>query len=196
MRTATASSSRTSQYADALTTADRLVFFRYMVHILAHEAGMAATFMPKPFAHLTGNGLHTHQSRLGRGQRVVPETEDDPRGLGSLRDGLRLHRRPDRARPGDGGGHVPDRELLQADGGRGTHLGSYLGPGLRNLRIEQPDPDAAHARRRSDREPGVDGAANPYLAFTVQLAAGLDGIERNSTQASPTPTISTHWIRK
>ncbi len=35
-------------YADALTTADRLVFFRYMVHILAHDAGMAATFMPNP----------------------------------------------------------------------------------------------------------------------------------------------------
>ena len=54
------------QYADALTTADRLVFFRYMVHILAHEAGMAATFMPKPFAHLTGSGLHTHQSLWSR----------------------------------------------------------------------------------------------------------------------------------
>ena len=50
------------KYSDALATADRLIFFRYMVHTLAQEAGMAATFMPKPFAHLTGNGLHTHQS--------------------------------------------------------------------------------------------------------------------------------------
>ena len=49
-------------YSDALTSADRLIFFRYMVHTLAHQAGMAATFMPKPFADLTGNGLHMHSS--------------------------------------------------------------------------------------------------------------------------------------
>ena len=40
-------------YSDALTSADRLIFFRYMVHTVAHQAGMAATFMPKPFANLT-----------------------------------------------------------------------------------------------------------------------------------------------
>src|SRR5215472_14918173 len=39
-------------FADALTTADRLIFYRYMVHTLAHQAGMAATFMPKPFGNL------------------------------------------------------------------------------------------------------------------------------------------------
>ena len=50
------------RHADALTTADRVVFFRYMVHTLAQQAGMTATFMPKPFTHLTGNGLHLHSS--------------------------------------------------------------------------------------------------------------------------------------
>ncbi len=50
------------RYADALTSADRLVFFRYMVHTVAHQAGFAATFMPKPFANLTGSGLHLHSS--------------------------------------------------------------------------------------------------------------------------------------
>ena len=49
-------------FDDALTTADRVIFFRYMVHTLAHEAGMAATFMPKPFTRLTGNGLHMNTS--------------------------------------------------------------------------------------------------------------------------------------
>ena len=49
-------------FADALTTADRLIFVRYMIHMLAEEAGMAATFMPKPFTHLTGNGLHVNTS--------------------------------------------------------------------------------------------------------------------------------------
>src|SRR5579883_2017845 len=42
-------------YADALVTCDRAIFFRYMVHTLAQQRGLLATFMPKPFAHLTGN---------------------------------------------------------------------------------------------------------------------------------------------
>ena len=50
------------RYADPMTTADRVIVFRYMVHSLAAEAGMLATFMPKPFTHLTGNGLHMHLS--------------------------------------------------------------------------------------------------------------------------------------
>ena len=49
-------------FDDASTTADRVIFFRFMVHTLAHEAGMAATFMPKPFTRLTGNGMHTNVS--------------------------------------------------------------------------------------------------------------------------------------
>ena len=48
-------------YSDALTSADRLIFYRYMVHTLAHNAGLAATFMPKPFGNLTGSGLHLHR---------------------------------------------------------------------------------------------------------------------------------------
>ncbi len=50
------------QYADALTTADRHTFFKYMVKTLAEQHGLRATFMPKPFSHLTGNGCHMHVS--------------------------------------------------------------------------------------------------------------------------------------
>src|SRR5260370_9908785 len=57
-------------YSDALTSADRLIFFRYMVHTVAHQAGMAATFMPKPFAHLTRPGVHLHSSLWGAATRV------------------------------------------------------------------------------------------------------------------------------
>ena len=69
------------QYDDALTTCDRAIFFRYMVESLAQERGLMATFMPKPFAHLTGNGCHFHMS-LWDGDTNVFETGDDPRGLG------------------------------------------------------------------------------------------------------------------
>jgi len=49
-------------YADALTTADRHTFLKWMVKTVAEQHGLVATFMPKPFAHLTGNGTHFHMS--------------------------------------------------------------------------------------------------------------------------------------
>ncbi|MDP6360835.1 MAG: type III glutamate--ammonia ligase, partial [Planctomycetota bacterium] len=49
-------------YSDALTTADRHTFYKWMVKTIAEENGLHGTFMPKPFSHLTGNGLHFHMS--------------------------------------------------------------------------------------------------------------------------------------
>src|ERR1700751_3123490 len=70
-------------YADALTSADRLIFYRYMIHTLAHNAGLAATFMPKPFGNLTGSGLHLHSSLWDAktGAELFADS-DDARGLG------------------------------------------------------------------------------------------------------------------
>ncbi|HEV3264509.1 MAG TPA: hypothetical protein VG014_03235, partial [Acidimicrobiales bacterium] len=70
------------QYADPLTTADRVVVFRYMVHSLASQAGMLATFMPKPFTALTGNGLHMHLSLWDRNDQSLFDDDTDVRGLG------------------------------------------------------------------------------------------------------------------
>ncbi|MDQ6779515.1 MAG: hypothetical protein M3071_25555, partial [Actinomycetota bacterium] len=80
-------------FADALTTCDRAVFFRYMVESMAIERGLIATFMPKPFAHPTGNGPHFHVSmrRDGVNLRARP-------GRGSPR--LRVLRARLSARPG------------------------------------------------------------------------------------------------
>ncbi len=68
-------------YDDALVSCDRAIFFRYMVHTLAERDGMIATFMPKPFTQLTGNGCHFHMS-LWDGDTNLFLDEDDPRGLG------------------------------------------------------------------------------------------------------------------
>ena len=68
-------------YDDALVSCDRAIFFRYMVHTLAQRQGMLATFMPKPFTHLTGNGCHFHMSLWRDGENAFLD-EDDPRGLG------------------------------------------------------------------------------------------------------------------
>ena len=142
------------QYDDALVTCDRAIFFRYMVESLAQERGLIATFMPKPFAHLTGNGCHFHMS-LWDGDRNVFETDpaDDPRGLGLSKRGLPLHRRPDGARQGLHRGHRADGQLLQAAQGRRPALGRDLGAGLRLLRLQQPHADAARAGAGARRGP-------------------------------------------
>ncbi len=61
-RTRTGSFEQNFTYSDALTSCDRAIFFRYMVHTLAQREGLLATFMPKPFTDLTGNGCHFHMS--------------------------------------------------------------------------------------------------------------------------------------
>ena len=71
-------------YSDALTTADRTIFFRYMIHMLAHDAGMVATFMPKPFSTVTGNGLHIHQSLWSQDGTPLFDDESDALGLSPL----------------------------------------------------------------------------------------------------------------
>ena len=98
-------------FSDALTTADRSVFFRYMVESLAQERGMIATFMPKPFGHLTGNGCHFHMSLWKDGKNVfeVDDPSDDPRGLGLSETRLPVHRRPEEAREGVHRAHGADR---------------------------------------------------------------------------------------
>ncbi len=70
------------QFADALTTADRVVTLRYLLSMIAAERGMVATFMPKPFSDRTGSGLHLHLSLTCGGTPVFPPEESDDRGLG------------------------------------------------------------------------------------------------------------------
>ena len=114
------------RYADPLTTADRVIVFRYMVHSLAAEAGMLATFMPKPFSHLTGNGLHMHLSLWDEEDNELFADADDRRGLGmstlgySFIGGLLDHAEALTRR------HLPDRQLLQAAGQRAARFGSGL----------------------------------------------------------------------
>ena len=64
------------EYDSALKTADKHAFFKFMVKSIAEKHGLRATFMPKPFANLTGNGCHAHVSLWQKGKNVF----DDPKG--------------------------------------------------------------------------------------------------------------------
>ena len=121
------------RYADPLTTSDRVIVFRYMVHSLAAEAGMLATFMPKPFSHLTGNGLHMHLSLWDPGQRALCR-RGRRAGSRPLRTRLLLHRRPARARRSPLCRGLPHGQLVQALGQRAPELGRGLVARLCHLR--------------------------------------------------------------
>jgi glutamine synthetase len=173
------------RYADPLTTADRVIVFRYMVHSLAAQAGMKATFMPKPFSHLTGNGLHMHLSLWGNDDAELFAEPTDARGLGmsdlgySFIGGLLEHaealtavacptvnsyKRLASAPPNSGAAWSP--AYATYGGNDRTHM----------LRV----PDAGRVEDRC-----IDGSANPYLTLSALIACGMDGMERGLDPGDP-----------
>ena len=171
-------------YDDALVSCDRAIFFRYMVHTLAEQNGMIATFMPKPFSHLTGNGCHFHMS-LWDGDTNLFLDESDPRGLG-LSDtayhfigGLQAHAR---AYSGVTAPTVNSYKRLKlgttASGATWSPVWISYGYNNRTQMLRIPGPG-----RIEDRT--IDGSCNPYLAAAAVLAAGLDGIENGLDAGEP-----------
>lgn len=161
-------------YSDALTTADRHTFLRWMVRTVAEQHGLLATFMPKPFSHLTGNGAHVHIS-LGNeeGKNLFLDSAVEL-GLSQLgrwfMGGVLQHacalsalvaplvnsyKRLVRRVPRSGATWAP--VYVTYGGPNRTQMIRVPAPGRFEIRV-------------------VDGAANPYLAFAAIVAAGLDGI--------------------
>ena len=106
-------------YADALTTADRVITLRYILNILAEQRGMTATFMPKPFTDRTGTGLHLHLSLWSGAEALFPgETGNGRRRErpGALGARLLLHRRPPGTCPGAPGIPGTHGQFVQALG--------------------------------------------------------------------------------
>ena len=183
-------------YDDALVTADRQAFFKYMVKSIAEKHGFRATFMPKPFAELTGNGCHTHLSvwdtegKTNLFADATGKSELSPLGYqfigGVLESASALcaftnpvvnsYKRINAPITLSGATWSPN--TISYGGNNRTHT----------IRI----PDRGRFEFRL-----ADGAANPYLLPTVLIAAGLDGVERqldpgdrseiNSYQEQPNP---------
>jgi glutamine synthetase len=181
-------------YGDVLQTCDRAIFFRYMVESLAQERGLIATFMPKPFSHLTGNGCHFHMSLWKDGENVFHEDpEKDPNGLGlsklayNFLGGLKTHAK---AYIGLTAPTVNSYKRLVLGSQSGSAWAPvYISYGSNNrtqmLRIPAPG-------RIEDRT--VDGSCNPYIAATALLASGLDGIENELAPGDPTGTLNLHEL--
>jgi glutamine synthetase len=168
------------RYTEALETADNLATFRFIVRNVAYRHGFLATFMPKPIFGQNGSGMHTHQSLFKKGQNAF----HDPKGKWELSDtalhyiaGLLEHAR---------GFCAVTNPLVNS---YKRLVPGYEAPvnvawSMRNRSPLIRIPDRRGTGTRCElRMP--DPSANPYLALAVQLAAGLDGIERKLTPPDP-----------
>ena len=163
-------------YADALTTADRNTFFKWMVRTIAEQHGLWATFMPKPFANLTGNGTHYHMSLADAesGENLFVDNSDDL-GLSQLARwfmGGILHHAKALAAVTAPIVNSYKRLTHGAPSSGASWAPVYVtyGPSNRTQMIRVPGPGRMENRT-------ADGASNPYLACAATLAAGLDGIQ-------------------
>jgi len=160
------------EYDDALVTADRHSFFKYMVKSIAEKHGLRATFMPKPFIDLTGNGCHAHISVWNKGKNLFENAKDEM-GLSPLayhfiggimhsaealcallNPTVNSYKRINAPRTTSGATWSPN--AVSYGGNNRTHMIRIPDPGRFELRL-------------------ADGAANPYLLQAGILAAGLDG---------------------
>ena len=170
------------EFDDALRTADRHSFFKFMTKSVAEKHGYRATFMPKPIEGLTGNGCHAHVSVwdapgadaarnlfVGRGDGPAGEAGLSERGkhfLGGImrhagalaaitNPTVNSYKRINAPRTLSGATWAPN--AVTWSGNNRTHMVRVPGPGRFELRL-------------------ADGAANPYLLQAVIIAAGLSGI--------------------
>lgn len=164
------------RYDEAMKMADQVITYKTVVKQIASSNGMYATFMPKPLAGINGSGMHVHQSLFAKGVNKFYD-EKDPLFLSKTAKhyiaGILTH--------------VPEicsvtnqwvnsyKRLVP-----GYEAPSYIAWGRKNrsalIRIPQAKAGKPNATRLECRFP--DPACNPYLAFSVMLGAGLDGIAR------------------
>ncbi|MEM6439870.1 MAG: type III glutamate--ammonia ligase [Pseudomonadota bacterium] len=167
------------EFADALTTADRHSFFKFMVKSVAEKHGLRATFMPKPLEDVTGNGCHVHVS-VWKGKKNAFADGKDELGLSAqgynFLGGIMKHAQGMTAVTN------PTVNSYKRLNGAMTRSGATWSPNTvtwsgnnRTHMVRVPD-----AGRFELRLP--DGAANPYLLQAAVIAAGLDGLE---TEADP-----------
>ncbi|HEV8563120.1 MAG TPA: type I glutamate--ammonia ligase [Actinophytocola sp.] len=162
------------RYADALTMADNVMTFRYVVKEVAITQGVRASFMPKPFSDQPGSGMHTHLS-LFEGDRNSFYDAADPYELSGTGKafvaGLLRHAREISAVTNQ---WVNSYKRLIVGGEAPTAV--CWGHANRSALVRVPmySPGKASSRRVEIRS--LDSACNPYLAFAVILAAGLKGI--------------------
>ena len=172
------------EFDDALVTADRHVFFKYMVKAIAEKHGLRATFMPKPFANLTGNGCHAHVSIWDKmGKKNLFHNARDSLGLSKLAYhflGGVLHNADALAavfNPTVNSYKRIDAQVTLSGATWSPNAITYGGNNRTHM-VRIPDKGRFELRL-------MDGAANPYLLQAGVLAAGLDGVDSQRDPGKP-----------
>ena len=172
------------EFDDALVTADRHVFFKYMVKAIAEKHGLRATFMPKPFANLTGNGCHAHVSVWDKtGKKNLFHSARDSLGLSKLAYhflGGILHNADALAavfNPTVNSYKRIDAQVTLSGATWSPNAITYGGNNRTHM-VRIPDKGRFELRL-------MDGAANPYLLQAGVLAAGLDGVDSQRDPGKP-----------
>jgi len=171
------------RFEDALTMADHVMTYRIVVKEIASKYGVYATFMPKPIFGVNGSGMHTHQS-LFKGERNAFFDPDDPYHLSEVAKGyiagILRHSQEITAVTNQ---WVNSYKRLVP----GYEAPVYLSWARRNrstlVRVPMYKPGKEKATRIEYRSP--DPACNPYLAFSVMLAAGLKGMQEKYELSDP-----------
>ncbi|NCC25981.1 MAG: glutamine synthetase, partial [Deltaproteobacteria bacterium] len=171
------------RYQEALRMADTAITYRVILKETARKHGCYASFMPKPIFGENGSGMHVHQSLFKNGKNVFFDSSDTY----SLSKEAKSYI----------AGLLANAKALTAVCNQWVNSYKRLVPGYeapvyiawarRNrsalIRVPMYKPGKENATRLELRSP--DPACNPYLAFAVMLAAGLDGMEKNMTLAKP-----------
>jgi glutamine synthetase len=171
------------RYSDALTMADNSMTYRLVVKEVARKHGVYATFMPKPIAGMNGSGMHCHQSLFNNDRNAFFDPNDEyhlSKTAKSYIAGVLKHAKEFTAITNQ---WVNSYKRLVP----GFEAPVYLAWARRNrsalLRVPMYKPGKENATRVELRSP--DPACNPYLAFSVMLAAGLKGIEEGYELGDP-----------
>ena len=171
------------RYTDALTMADNVMTYRLVVKEIALRHGVYATFMPKPVFGVNGSGMHVHQSLFKGGKNAFFDPKDSYHLSQTARSyiaGLLKHAPEITAVTNQ---WVNSYKRLVP----GYEAPVYLSWARRNrsdlIRVPEYKPGKENATRIEFRSP--DPACNPYLAFSVMLASGLEGIEKGYQPPEP-----------
>ena len=179
------------RFADALKTADNVLTLKYAVKAIAAQHGLIASFMPKPVFGINGSGMHCHQSVFSVAGVNLFYDEDDAVNLSKLAyqfiAGILTHARALTAVVAP---TVNSYKRLVP----GYEAPVYIGWAQINrsalIRIPHHSPGKEHSVRIEVRFP--DPSTNPYLAFNVMLAAGLDGVDKSMVCPRPLNDINVY----
>jgi glutamine synthetase len=183
------------RFANALRSADNVLTLKYTIKAIAAQHGLTASFMPKPVFGINGSGMHCHQSLFDeKGENVFYDAQDEFRLSKTAYSFIAGQLEHARALAAVVSPTVNSYKRLVP----GYEAPAYVGWAQSNrsalIRIPRYTEGRNKSMRAELRFP--DPSSNPYLAFTVMLAAALDGIDKKMTPPAPLNNVNLYELNR